>query len=449
MADVRLPDGTLVTARALLERRVDDPSRDYGLYMDARWAPSWASTLIDWQDFGLPTDWHQAVAQIRSAFRRAHSGQHLEVGCAGGIGRTGTVLACMAVLAGEAGEDAVAWVREHYRSNAVETTEQERWVRWFADQVSPFRQDQFGESMPSPTVREYLASLEYPAEQIQHVERIRGLTNENYLVRLNGEELVVRIASPNAARLGIDRFAERSALLAAEVTGLGPEIVHYSLPHGHLVTRRIQAMPFEEIPEVYRSEHTAERVVSAAKRVHALPSAEHRFDPFERIRQILDEARSLRFGLPQVSNQLALKLDVIRDRWHRAGEEGDVLCHNDLFAGNLLNAQPIRILDWEFCGMGDPYFDLATLVVSCGENTPLPQHLQDVILETYTGTADRQKRARLRDMVFVVRFHAGCWGIAQQVAGRNLPPDGDFTYGEYTEAVLSALARDGEAEVRA
>ncbi|MBN1857914.1 phosphatase, partial [Candidatus Bipolaricaulota bacterium] len=121
MADVRFPDGTSMVARPLSERRPDDPSRDYGLYLDPKWAPSWPATMIDWPDYGLPTDWRQAVEQIERAFRMAQSGRRVEIGCVGGIGRTGTVLACVAVLAGVTSQDAVDWVREHYRPGAVET----------------------------------------------------------------------------------------------------------------------------------------------------------------------------------------------------------------------------------------------------------------------------------------------------------------------------------------
>ena len=59
-----------------------------------------------------------------------------EVACGGGIGRTGTVIACMAVLAGHPADDAVAWTRRTYRRRAVETPGQRRWVHWFATHTS-------------------------------------------------------------------------------------------------------------------------------------------------------------------------------------------------------------------------------------------------------------------------------------------------------------------------
>jgi hypothetical protein len=127
---VVLPDGTEVRAESL--RRRGAVESDFGLYMDTRWEPSWPAAFIEWQDFGLPSDPDAAAARIEDAFARARSGARVEIGCAGGLGRTGTVLACMSVLAGIPADEAVAWVRSHYDARAVETEEQEAWVLWFA-----------------------------------------------------------------------------------------------------------------------------------------------------------------------------------------------------------------------------------------------------------------------------------------------------------------------------
>jgi len=102
------------------------------LYLDAQWEPTWPAEMVAWPDFGLPDEPEVAARQIAAAFRRAQDGELVEVGCLGGSGRTGTVLACMAVLAGVPAQEAVPWVRGAYRREAVETAEQEAWVQWFA-----------------------------------------------------------------------------------------------------------------------------------------------------------------------------------------------------------------------------------------------------------------------------------------------------------------------------
>ena len=133
---ITFPDGSRVRASSLADRRAHDPERSYGLYLDPRWEPTWPADLVEWRDFGLPADAESAAGLIQGAFERARRGELVEVGCIGGLGRTGTVLACMAVLSGVPGHEAVAWVRRAYDSRAVETDEQAEWVHWFADFVA-------------------------------------------------------------------------------------------------------------------------------------------------------------------------------------------------------------------------------------------------------------------------------------------------------------------------
>ncbi len=66
-----------------------------------------------------------------SLLDRARAGQRVEIGCYGGHGRTGTALACLAILCGQAPGEAVGWVRAGYCERAVETDEQEAFVRNF------------------------------------------------------------------------------------------------------------------------------------------------------------------------------------------------------------------------------------------------------------------------------------------------------------------------------
>jgi protein-tyrosine phosphatase len=151
---VRFPDGTQVLAGAIGGARRTSP--DLGLYAyghairrastsgrvinllsrralhGGSWTPSWEAWWLHWPDFGVPGDGREAAARIVAAFHRAKSGDVVEVRCYGGTGRTGTMLACMAVLAGVAPDEAIAWVRREYRPRAVERPSQERWVAWFA-----------------------------------------------------------------------------------------------------------------------------------------------------------------------------------------------------------------------------------------------------------------------------------------------------------------------------
>lgn len=92
---------------------------------------SWEARWVRWPDFRLPADRHDAHDALHEAWRRA-TDERVEIACGGGHGRTGTALACLAVLDGVLPREAVAYVREHYDSRAVETPWQHRYVTRFA-----------------------------------------------------------------------------------------------------------------------------------------------------------------------------------------------------------------------------------------------------------------------------------------------------------------------------
>jgi hypothetical protein len=130
---LRLPSGRLVRGRGLrrpLEPGAPTPS--YGVYLLGRRPPevSWEARWIRWPDFRLPADRTAARVILTQAWERAASGR-VEVACGGGRGRTGTALACLAVLDGVPPEEAVGYVRAHYDRHAVETPWQARYVRQF------------------------------------------------------------------------------------------------------------------------------------------------------------------------------------------------------------------------------------------------------------------------------------------------------------------------------
>lgn len=127
---VILPDGTEVTAASFdaVDPYARDHPPDYGLYLDQRWQPPWTHDHLDWPDFGVPDGASQVADALKFLLDRAHAGDQVEVGCLGGHGRTGTALACLAILSGHPPGESVSWVRANYCSDAVETVEQEAFI---------------------------------------------------------------------------------------------------------------------------------------------------------------------------------------------------------------------------------------------------------------------------------------------------------------------------------
>ncbi|MBV9846424.1 MAG: protein phosphatase [Kutzneria sp.] len=129
---MRLPSGRLVRGRSLRHPLPAGPKPDFGLYLQGRepGPVQWDSRRIRWRDFWLPSDRAGFAQALRDLLERAGSGR-VEVACTGGVGRTGTALACLVVLDGVPNDKAVAYVREHYAHRAVETPWQRRFVARF------------------------------------------------------------------------------------------------------------------------------------------------------------------------------------------------------------------------------------------------------------------------------------------------------------------------------
>lgn len=130
-----LPSGRTVRGRGLSTDPDAAPDPDFGLYLLASpppGTPPWAHTWIEWTDFGLPVDPAAAHVALRDAWQRA-ARERVEVACLGGLGRTGTALACLAVLDGLSADAAIALVRDRYDVRAIETPEQLEFISDFAD----------------------------------------------------------------------------------------------------------------------------------------------------------------------------------------------------------------------------------------------------------------------------------------------------------------------------
>ncbi|MFE1784482.1 protein-tyrosine phosphatase family protein [Streptomyces sp. NPDC059506] len=131
---LRLPSGRLVRGRGLRRPLPGGPAPAFAVHLLGK-RPSevpWEARWLRWPDFRLPSSHEEARAVLGEVWARA-ADERVEVACGGGRGRTGTALACLAVLDGVRPERAVDFVRRNYDRRAVETPWQKRYVLRFAD----------------------------------------------------------------------------------------------------------------------------------------------------------------------------------------------------------------------------------------------------------------------------------------------------------------------------
>ncbi len=121
-----LPSGAQVRGR----RIAADPAgpADFALLLADGPVPDWPHRRIRWPDFWIPRDQADALAALHEAHDRVRAGERVEACCRGGVGRTGTALAALAILDGLSPPAALTLVRREYNPRAIETPWQRRWL---------------------------------------------------------------------------------------------------------------------------------------------------------------------------------------------------------------------------------------------------------------------------------------------------------------------------------
>ena len=237
-----------------------------------------------------------------------------------------------------------------------------------------------------------------------------GITNRNYRIDLARESFVLRRSGANTELLGIDRRVELAATKAAAAIGLAPEVIHFIEPEGCLVTRFI---PGEMLsPAEMRRPDTIQQVAAALQLIHQLPPIPGAFSPFHVIidyRRLAD-ARGVS-GYPADIDWLFERAREVEAAF-AANPEPACPCHNDLLNENFLRDSEtgrLRILDWEYAGMGDRYFDLANFAAQHEFGAAETRQL----LQSYFGEATTVRQARLGLMRCLSDFREAMWGMLQ------------------------------------
>jgi thiamine kinase-like enzyme len=237
-----------------------------------------------------------------------------------------------------------------------------------------------------------------------------GITNRNYLVTVAGrrERYVIRLAGNDTHLLGISREVEHAATVAAAGVGVGPEVVAFIRPEGYLVTRFIEGSPVSEAQ--VRERETLTRVADSLRRIHQGPPIPGLFIPLRIVEayRALAMARGVRIP---VEYELAAAIGRRIELACLADPVELRPCHNDLLNANFIDdGARIRIVDWEYAGMGDPAFDLGNFSV----NHDLTAEEDGALLEAYAGSVSAARLGRLTAMRVVSDFREAMWGVLQQ-----------------------------------
>ncbi len=258
-----------------------------------------------------------------------------------------------------------------------------------------------------------------------------GITNHNFKVEVHGQAFVLRMGGAKTSMLGIDRQAEHQASLRAAEVGVGPEVAGFFEDEGWLVTRFIDGRPIS--PEAMRKPQTIRRVATALRRFHDAAPIPGRFDAHAVVELYHHEALEQGIEIPDAYGAAHAMSSRIR---HARGPQPQVPCHNDLLNANFLDDGEIRIVDWEYAGMGDRFFDLANFSV----NHEFGADEDQVLLTAYFGEAGVEGLASLAMMKFMSDFREAMWGVLQSGISEL-----DFDFHGYAARHFDRLAAHASA----
>jgi thiamine kinase-like enzyme len=259
-----------------------------------------------------------------------------------------------------------------------------------------------------------------------------GITNRNFKVELaSGEQVVLRIGGKDTALLGIDRSVEHEATRAAAALGLAPDVIRFVEPQGYLVTRFVEGAPISE--HEVRTPDRLREVAAALRRFHEADPIAGRFNSFRVVEAY--HATAAERGVAPPADYADAK--AISDRIEEArGVQPPVPCHNDLLNANFISdGGRLWIVDWEYAGMGDRFFDLANFSV----NHELSDDENDELLQAYFGEIDEEDMRALVLMRYMSDFREAMWGVVQQAISEL-----EFDFASYAESHFERLRATAE-----
>jgi thiamine kinase-like enzyme len=255
------------------------------------------------------------------------------------------------------------------------------------------------------------AALGVGVGAILSVERIKhGLTNDSWRVRTERDAVIVRSSNTSEELLRIDRASEARVLAAVAAAVIGPEVLVCDPDRHVLVTRDLGET--WSAGEAHVSGNI-ERIAQLLRRLHALPvpSGVRDVDLIETMRGYL---RSL--------DQRGRSTNATAKKTRERGESAALalrqgaracLCHNDLHHLNVVDNGSLRLIDWEYSGIGEPMFDLASICVYHGYSRFEREHL----LQAYAVHPDATALNRLELACWLFDYIRELWSEVRQEAG--------------------------------
>ncbi len=248
-----------------------------------------------------------------------------------------------------------------------------------------------------------------------------GITNRNFRIDVGGEAFVLRIAGADTELLGINREYEYAANLAAGKLGIAPEVFYFIRPEGYLVTRFITGRPI--LPEEICQPENIRRVMDVVRKIHSMPEIPGNFNVFRIVADYSEIARRYQVAFPKSVNWTIERMQAA-EKALNTHPLTPCPCHNDLLNANFLTNGHLYVLDWEYAGMGDVFFDLANF----SDHHKLADEQDRWLLKCYFEEVTPSQWAHLKIMKIMSDLREATWALVQIGISKL-----DFNFRDYAD----------------
>ena len=282
--------------------------------------------------------------------------------------------------------------------------------------------------------------VEWRGKDIDIKELGGGITNHNYVVTVDGGRggtYVMRIPGDGTDTF-IDREREHKNHVAAAEAGVTPPVLYTLEPEKCTVVPFIQGETMH--PESLAGHpDRLEKVVDVIRTYHAKATFANEIHVFDMIREYMRMATDVNASFPSDWPDILRMGEEIEQAMGRDVPR-PTACHNDLLSENFIldGSGKMWIIDWEYGGMTDPYFDLGDF---CVEH-PLTQEEERFVLTRYCGEMQEHRYHRMLLHKIVADLWWSIWAFIQERVSKI-----DFDYREYGMARVERLrANAGKPE---
>ena len=285
-------------------------------------------------------------------------------------------------------------------------------------------------------VKELLSEvLDIEPQFIHNLEKLGGMTNDNFKVRINNKDYVARVPGLGTEKI-INRMTEKTNSSIAYKVGLDSRTIYFNELTGFKIVEFIENAETLN-PTTAKREDNMELIAGVLKTLHTCQEKfKEDFDPFvgtEYYEQVLLDANGKLFD-----DYLELKeiFMTLKDELNELGIV-NVPGHLDTLPENFIKSgeNKLYLIDWEYSGNYDHLYDVAAVSLECSYS----EDEEELFLRKYFGTHPSERERRKIEIHKIMQdMYWSMWSAAKVAMGD--PYLADYSLDRYNRGKTNLFA---------